>query len=191
MKRPAHFQSAVLRYSCCSCFSLTIVTVHTSLTYYLHLHTFLMNKILYLSTCRRAWWCNYIIPIPRTWISMFWMFWSVLVRISRLWDAEVEFLSHSTYHHLYLMSASSSTAVTFAQNERVLCYHGPLIYEAKVLKVENFTEANTVTGALGPHCFVHYKGWKQTWVVKPIQWVHRADTLLAPGSGFPDWPWLC
>ncbi|KAG6868284.1 hypothetical protein C0993_005569 [Termitomyces sp. T159_Od127] len=71
------------------------------------------------------------------------------------------------------MSASSSTAVTFAPNERVLCYHGPLIYEAKVLKVENFTEANTITGTLGPHCFVHYKGWKQTW----DEWVPHSRLL--------------
>ncbi|KAG6874050.1 hypothetical protein C0995_006907 [Termitomyces sp. Mi166 len=71
------------------------------------------------------------------------------------------------------MSASSSTAVTFTSNERVLCYHGPLIYEAKVLKVENFTDANTITGALGPHCFVHYKGWKQTW----DEWVPHSRLL--------------
>ncbi|KAG6811327.1 hypothetical protein H0H92_007991 [Tricholoma furcatifolium] len=56
-----------------------------------------------------------------------------------------------------------SSSVSFSPNERVLCYHGPLIYEAKVLKVDNFTDATTTTGALGPHCFVHYKGWKQTW----------------------------
>ena len=50
----------------------------------------------------------------------------------------------------------------FAANERVLCYHGPLIYEAKVLKVQNADETTTVSGAVGPHYFVHYKGWKQT-----------------------------
>ncbi|TDL20426.1 MRG-domain-containing protein [Rickenella mellea] len=51
----------------------------------------------------------------------------------------------------------------FSVGERVLCYHGPLIYEAKVLKLETWTEENTRTGILGPHYFVHYKGWKQTW----------------------------
>lgn len=63
--------------------------------------------------------------------------------------------------------ASSSTAVpiqTYSPNERVLCYHGPLIYEAKVLKVENWDETSTKIGTIGPHYFVHYKGWKQTWV---------------------------
>jgi len=51
----------------------------------------------------------------------------------------------------------------YAINERILCYHGPLMYEAKILKAQNFDESNTTTGLLGPHYFVHYKGWKQTW----------------------------
>ena len=68
------------------------------------------------------------------------------------------------------VSSTSTTTVTampvmeFAVNERVLCYHGPLIYEAKVLKVENFGESNSPSGRIGPHFFVHYKGWKQTFV---------------------------
>ncbi|KAF8888995.1 MRG-domain-containing protein [Infundibulicybe gibba] len=52
---------------------------------------------------------------------------------------------------------------TFTTNERILCYHGPLIYEAKVLKTQNFDETTTNTGHVGAHYFVHYKGWKQTW----------------------------
>ncbi|KAF8582395.1 MRG-domain-containing protein [Ramaria rubella] len=55
------------------------------------------------------------------------------------------------------------TAPSFTINERVLCYHGPLIYEAKVLKTETWDEATTRSGSVGPHYFVHYKGWKQTW----------------------------
>ncbi|CAL1702403.1 unnamed protein product [Somion occarium] len=72
--------------------------------------------------------------------------------------------------------ASSSTTVpiqTFSPNERVLCYHGPLIYEAKVLKVENWDETTTKLGTVGPHYFVHYKGWKQTW----DEWVHPTRLL--------------
>ena len=46
--------------------------------------------------------------------------------------------------------------VNFAVNERVLCYHGPLIYEAKILKIKTWDEMR------GPDFFVHYKGWKQT-----------------------------
>lgn len=62
------------------------------------------------------------------------------------------------------MSTPGTQAVTFASNERVLCYHGPLIYEAKVLKTMMVDEASTTTGVTGPHYFVHYKGWKQTCV---------------------------
>lgn len=54
-------------------------------------------------------------------------------------------------------------SISYAPNERVLCYHGPLIYEAKVLKAENWDERTSKAGgATGPHYFVHYKGWKQT-----------------------------
>ncbi|KAJ6510407.1 MRG-domain-containing protein, partial [Mycena sanguinolenta] len=54
----------------------------------------------------------------------------------------------------------------FAAGEAVLCYHGPLIYAAKVLKVHtpaDGEEKNAVTGKEGQHYFVHYKGWKTTW----------------------------
>ncbi|KAI6103806.1 MRG-domain-containing protein [Pisolithus croceorrhizus] len=54
-------------------------------------------------------------------------------------------------------------SLSYSVGERVLCYHGPLIYEAKILKAEVWDESNTKTSAVGPHFFVHYKGWKQTW----------------------------
>ena len=60
------------------------------------------------------------------------------------------------------MAAAQQQQPLFAQNERVLCYHGPLIYEAKVLKAETWDETNSLSGSYGPHYFVHYKGWKQT-----------------------------
>ena len=60
-------------------------------------------------------------------------------------------------------SNSSTPPASFSINERVLCYHGPLIYEAKILKQEHFDESNLLTGEVGPHFFVHYKGWKQTY----------------------------
>lgn len=50
---------------------------------------------------------------------------------------------------------------TFAPNEKVLCYHGPLFYEAKVLKALESSESSP-TGEPGPHYRVHYKGWKAT-----------------------------
>ncbi|KAF9458077.1 MRG-domain-containing protein [Collybia nuda] len=71
------------------------------------------------------------------------------------------------------MSTPGSQAVFFIPNERVLCYHGPLIYEAKVLKATTVDEATTTTGVTGPHYFVHYKGWKQTW----DEWVPGSRVL--------------
>src|SRR6266702_5403930 len=57
---------------------------------------------------------------------------------------------------------------SFAVGERVLCYHGPLIYESKILKGEVWDEANTKLETVGPHYLVHYKGWKQTCVTTHI-----------------------
>ncbi|PIL32673.1 hypothetical protein GSI_05377 [Ganoderma sinense ZZ0214-1] len=65
------------------------------------------------------------------------------------------------------------SAQSFTANERVLCYHGPLIYEAKVLKAETWNESTTQTGVVGPHYYVHYKGWKQTW----DEWVDASRLL--------------
>ncbi|KAM5530452.1 hypothetical protein V8D89_015892 [Ganoderma adspersum] len=65
------------------------------------------------------------------------------------------------------------SAQSFTANERVLCYHGPLIYEAKVLKAETWDERTTQTGVVGPHYYVHYKGWKQTW----DEWVDASRLL--------------
>ncbi|KAG1818082.1 MRG-domain-containing protein [Suillus subaureus] len=52
---------------------------------------------------------------------------------------------------------------SFTVGERILCYHGPLVYEAKILKAEMWDETNTKLSTVGHHFFVHYKGWKQTW----------------------------
>ncbi|KAI0808081.1 MRG-domain-containing protein [Fomes fomentarius] len=64
-------------------------------------------------------------------------------------------------------------AQSFAVGERVLCYHGALIYEAKVLKAEVWDEKNTQSGVTGAHFYVHYKGWKQTW----DEWAHVTRLL--------------
>jgi len=42
-----------------------------------------------------------------------------------------------------------------------------------VLRTETWDETNTKLGTVGPHYFVHYKGWKQTW----DEWVHPARLL--------------
>ncbi|OBZ87074.1 Chromatin modification-related protein eaf3 [Choanephora cucurbitarum] len=46
----------------------------------------------------------------------------------------------------------------FEKDERVLCYHGPFVYEAKILKRKEDQEEQDEN-----QYFVHYKGWKQTW----------------------------
>ncbi|KAF9643274.1 MRG-domain-containing protein [Thelephora ganbajun] len=71
----------------------------------------------------------------------------------------------------------STSTTTFAQNERVLCYHGPMIYEAKILKIGNWDETNTKIGTVGPHFFVHYKGWKQT----------RVSVALPLNNAWDEW----
>lgn len=48
-------------------------------------------------------------------------------------------------------------AVRYAVDERVLCWHQDLVYEAKVLEVRRDAET--------PEYYVHYKGWKNTYVL--------------------------
>ncbi|KAK9765053.1 Esa1p-associated factor [Basidiobolus ranarum] len=67
--------------------------------------------------------------------------------------------------------------LSFKKEEKILCFHGPLLYEAKVLKAEWWEEGiDPETGEEleeGAHYFVHYKGWKQTW----DEWVPESRTL--------------
>ncbi|KAJ8086532.1 Esa1p-associated factor [Marasmius tenuissimus] len=74
-----------------------------------------------------------------------------------------------------MSSEASSSQPTFNTNERCLCFHGPLIYEAKILKQKKFDGEKDAGpgGIVGQHYFVHYKGWKQTW----DEWV-PPDRLL-------------
>ncbi|KAI9030028.1 MRG-domain-containing protein [Phycomyces nitens] len=58
------------------------------------------------------------------------------------------------------VEASAEKKFQFEENERVLCYHGPLLYEAKVLEKQWMEEG---TEHPGSHYLIHYKGWKQTW----------------------------
>ncbi|CAG8461682.1 7002_t:CDS:10 [Paraglomus brasilianum] len=73
------------------------------------------------------------------------------------------------------MSAAPDSAggkLTFADNEQVLCFHGPLLYEAKVLKAEYWVGRES-SDESGPHYYVHYKGWKSTW----DEWVPEARVV--------------
>merc|ERR1711962_349096 len=53
----------------------------------------------------------------------------------------------------------------FVESEKVLCFHGPLIYEAKCLKVQQKEKQVKY--------FIHYKGWNKNW----DEWVPEARML--------------
>jgi len=54
----------------------------------------------------------------------------------------------------------------FQEGERILCFHGPLIYEAKITKVE--VGKDTLS-----RFFIHYHGWNKNW----DEWVPEARIL--------------
>ncbi|XP_018324250.1 mortality factor 4-like protein 1 [Agrilus planipennis] len=54
----------------------------------------------------------------------------------------------------------------FQEGEKVLCFHGPLIYEAKCLKA-------TVTKEKQVKYFIHYAGWNKNW----DEWVPESRVL--------------
>ncbi|KIK61571.1 hypothetical protein GYMLUDRAFT_42579 [Collybiopsis luxurians FD-317 M1] len=74
---------------------------------------------------------------------------------------------------------SPTTSLQWKVNEKCLCYHGPLIYEAKILKIRVFTPEDTENGEVGPNFLVHYKGWKQTW----DEWVTESRILKLDEAG--------
>ncbi|SGY18209.1 BQ5605_C015g08008 [Microbotryum silenes-dioicae] len=99
------------------------------------------------------------------------------------------FLHSPTLPTGLITSQSTTTrarpALNYAQNERALCFHGPLIYECKVRQTTDaqakdhacFVYKHMVvpvleaevwpkdhpSGESGPHFRVHYKGWKNSW----------------------------
>nr|XP_023017245.1 mortality factor 4-like protein 1 [Leptinotarsa decemlineata] len=54
----------------------------------------------------------------------------------------------------------------FSEGEKVLCFHGPLIYEAKCLK-------STITKEKQVKYFIHYAGWNKNW----DEWVPESRVL--------------
>ncbi|KAF7274666.1 mortality factor 4-like [Rhynchophorus ferrugineus] len=54
----------------------------------------------------------------------------------------------------------------FQEGEKVLCFHGPLIYEAKCLKC-------TITKEKQVKYFIHYAGWNKNW----DEWVPESRVL--------------
>ncbi len=49
----------------------------------------------------------------------------------------------------------------FSESEKILCFHGPLIYEAKINKAE-------VKNGTAKY-FIHYQGWNRKW----DEWVSK------------------
>jgi mortality factor 4-like protein 1 len=60
---------------------------------------------------------------------------------------------------------SNPNKFKFSDNERVLCFHGPLIYEAKCLKTQNKDKQNKY--------LIHYQGWNKNW----DEWVPESRVL--------------
>ncbi|WFC98972.1 Esa1p-associated factor [Malassezia yamatoensis] len=61
----------------------------------------------------------------------------------------------------------------YERDEKVLCFHGPLIYQAKILLAEDWKGDDNHNGAVGQHYLVHYQGWKKTW----DEWVPETRLL--------------
>ncbi|PVV00120.1 hypothetical protein BB559_000097 [Furculomyces boomerangus] len=57
--------------------------------------------------------------------------------------------------------------------ERVLCFHGPLLYEAKIIETELWDKNDPEKLESGPHYLIHYKGWKRSW----DEWVDDSRIL--------------
>ncbi|KAJ3136144.1 Esa1p-associated factor [Physocladia obscura] len=57
-------------------------------------------------------------------------------------------------------------APPFSAGDKILCFHGPLLYEAKVLKTDQRGD--------GQYYLVHYNGWNTKW----DEWVPEARTLV-------------
>lgn len=56
--------------------------------------------------------------------------------------------------------APKQAAAPYSKDEKVLCFHHEMLYEAKVLDVQPLPEGSDA----GSHQYkVHYKGWKATW----------------------------
>ena len=60
----------------------------------------------------------------------------------------------------------------FQEGEKVLCFHGPLLYEAKCVKAETKDKTNRY--------FIHYNGWNKSW----DEWVPETRVLKCNDAGF-------
>ena len=58
----------------------------------------------------------------------------------------------------------------FLEGEKILCFHGPLIYEAKIQKVE-VKDGQT-------KYFIHYMGWNKNWDEWVSPFLHVSTIML-------------
>lgn len=70
--------------------------------------------------------------------------------------------------------AATQKVLTYDVQERVLCFHGPMLYEAKVLDIRKPEDKKDL-----PEYKVHYKGWKNTFV-NPAPIHLHSPTLSLP-----------
>lgn len=73
-----------------------------------------------------------------------------------------------------------SNPPAYAKDERVLCFHHELLYEAKVLD----SKPTDASDKKSPHQYrVHYKGWKNTYVCPNM--CPKAHRILHRGVSAP------
>ena len=71
------------------------------------------------------------------------------------------FRTHLQTSMAQITSNEDPLTTEYIEGERVLAYHGALLYEAKVLKVDQ--KEDPVTHARKPVFFLHYQGWNDRW----------------------------
>lgn len=72
-----------------------------------------------------------------------------------------------TYSLCFLTTENNYKSLIFYLGDSLLCYHGPMLYEAKCLKRRKSDDGKA-------QYFVHYKGWNSKWE----EWVDD-DRVLA------------
>lgn len=63
---------------------------------------------------------------------------------------------------------------SYSENQKILCYHGEFLYEAKIIKVETLLpSSNKSNDQPQKKYLVHYNGWNKTW----DEWVSDSRLL--------------
>ena len=68
-------------------------------------------------------------------IQLLFCFQSVCLGFIRIWENISEIWIREEKWKSEWFSSTMASSLRFLENEKVLCFHGPLIYEAKVQKV--------------------------------------------------------